>query len=82
MMLASHQNASRGSANRRASIELGKSYSFASHAIEMWGFDHFLSVAPQVPIPEIVGHDPNDVRAIVGKCISDAGNHETHDETA
>jgi hypothetical protein len=58
---ARHQNAARRRANRGSSVELGEPQPFARHLIEAWCLDDFLSVAPQLGVPQVVSENKNQI---------------------
>ena len=64
MMLARHQDASRRGTNSGSGVVLREAHAFTGHAIEIRCLDHFLSVATELRITEIIGHDPNQIRLI------------------
>jgi len=77
-MLAGHQDATRRSTNGGTSIELRELQSLTSHLVQPWRLDLALSVAAQITIAQIVGHDPNDV----GLRSVDSSGRETNRQTS
>ena len=48
-------------ADRITCISLGKSHSLFCHLIEIWCFEHLLTITAQVAITQIVGEEDNEV---------------------
>jgi hypothetical protein len=49
---------------------LGETHAVGRELVEVWGFDLGLAVAAQLPVPEVVGVDVDDV----GLFVSEGGN--------
>ncbi len=61
-MLAGHQDATGRSANRVAGIVAGETHALCGQLVEAGRLDLLLSVASELGVTKIVGHDVYDVR--------------------
>ena len=65
-MLAGHQHAPRGSTDSGPGVKPGKAHTFGGHTVEPWRLNHFLAVAPQVSVPQIIGENKDDIGMLDG----------------
>lgn len=61
-MESRHQNTARRRANSRSGVRIRKTDPVPGQAVDMRRPDLFLSIAPQIGIPEIVGQNKDDIR--------------------
>ena len=47
-------------------VVIGEPHSLGRHAVEVWGLHHFLPVASEIPVSEIVSHDVDEVGRPIG----------------
>ena len=57
-----HEHAPRRRANRRPGVVIRKANALGGNAVDMRGINQLLTKTPQIPIPEIVRQDVNDIR--------------------
>ena len=48
------------------SIEVGKTHSTGSHGIDVRGFDRRVTVAAQITVSLIIGHNEHEIRQVSG----------------
>ena len=70
------EHAARRRAHRRARVELREAQAFTREPIQIRRDDLLLPVAAELPVPEVVGHDQDDVGL---RLLADEERHERED---
>jgi hypothetical protein len=61
-----HQTAPGWGTDRRAGVCLGKTHPFSGQPVDIGSLNFLLSIAPEVAVAKVVGHDKNNVRPLFG----------------
>src|SRR5438552_677781 len=66
---ARHQHTAGRCTNRASRVAVGKARSLCRETIDAWRLNFLLAVAAEIAVPEVIQHEPDDIRKPL-LCIS------------